>query len=157
MNTTYYDFESGLEQGFKTLFAGADLTLRIADDIGEGELPDECLRLEIDAGGPTSDEHQNAAGIYDNYAGTFSVVIDTPRVSGDQTATSGSGFRNRHRELVARARKTLEEIDATILSTNWPGALSPTKITPSGTDRENDAKSMQTTLSYAFQFRILDT
>ena len=93
MNTTYYDFESGLEQGFKSLFAGADLELRIADDIGEGELPDECLRLEIDTGGPISDEHQNSAGIYDNYAGTFTVVIDTPRVSGDQTATSGSGFR----------------------------------------------------------------
>ena len=157
MNTTYYDFESGLEQGFKSLFADADLTLRIADDIGEGELPDECLRLEIDTGGPISAEYQNAAGIYDNYAGTFTVVIDTPRVSGDQAATSGSGFRNRHRELVARTRKTLEEIDNDILLANWPGALSPTKITPSGTDRENDSKSMQTTLSYAFQFRILDT
>ena len=252
MDIEKYDFESALEQGFKTLFDGAGLSLRIPDDIGQGELPDECLTLEIDAGGPISDEHQNAAGEYDNYSGTFTVEINTPRVPNDQTAAvpiqqvaidayvvsgagtveanglyvsdglvsyqklgsdgsaeyiisreviSGtwvigrtsddavmyaqtsspqstppetgwvssygedpaptlsianaqSGFRNRHRELVATARKALEEIDAAALTANWPGALSPTKITPSGTDRENDKDSQSTTLSYALQFRI---
>mgnify|MGYP003652734868 CR=1 FL=1 len=157
MNTTYYDFESALEAGFKTLFDAAGLALRVADDIGEGELPDECLMLEIDTGSPISNQHQNNDGIYDNYGGTFTVTIETPRVPGDQVATIGSGFKNRHRELVARSRKTLEEIDAGSLLANWPGALSPTKITPSGSERENDKDSQITTLSYAFQFRILDT
>jgi len=32
--------------------------------------------------------------------------------------------------------------------------LSPTKITPTGTDRENDKDSRMTTLNYAMQFRI---
>lgn len=153
MDIEKYDFESALEQGFKSLFDDAGLVLRIADDIGQGELPDECLKLEIDAGGPISDEHKNSENIYDNYGGTFTIEIQTPRVANDQTAANPL-FRNRHRELVATARKTLEEIDAAVLSTNWPGALSPTKITPSGTDRENDAESQMTTLTYAMQFRI---
>lgn len=155
MNTINYDFESALEQGFKTLFGAADLELRIADDIDEGDLPDECIRMEVDVGAPISDERKNSEGIYDNYAGVLSVTVDTPRVSSDQVQTSGSGFKNRHRELVARTRQTLEEIDETLLSTHWPDAISPTKITPSGTDRENDAKSQSSTLAYAFQFRIL--
>jgi hypothetical protein len=153
MDIINYDFESALEAGFKTLFDAAGLALRIADDIDEGELPDECITLEIDAGGPISDEHQNSAGIYDNYAGTIAVEIHTPRVPIDQVATSAT-FKNRHRELVATVRKTLEEIDATALSTNWSGALSPTKITPTGTDRENDKDSQKSTLNYAMQFRI---
>jgi len=153
MDIEKYDFESALEQGFKTLFEGAGLALRIADDIGQGELPDERLTLEIDTGGPISDEHQNAAGEYDNYGGTFAVEINSPRVPNDQTAANPL-FRNRHRELVATTRKTLEEIDAATLLTNWPGALSPTKITPSGTERENEKDSQMTTLTYAFQFRI---
>lgn len=154
METINYDFESALEAGFKTLFDAAGLALRVADDADEGELPDERITLEIDAGGPISDEHQNSAGIYDNYAGTIAVEIQTPRVANDQTATSGS-FRNRHRELVATTRKTLEEIDAAALALHWSGALSPTKITPTGTDRENDKDSQMTTLNYAMQFRIL--
>ena len=153
MDIEKYDFESALEQGFKTLFDGAGLELRIADDIGQGELPDERMTLEIDTGGPISDEHKNAANEYDNYGGTFTVEIHTPRVPNDQVATA-AGFKNRHRELVATARKTLEEIDAATLLANWPGALSPTKITPSGTDRENDKESQMTTLTYALQFRI---
>lgn len=153
MDIEKYDFESALEQGFKTLFDGAGLSLRIADDIGVGELPDERLTLEIDTGGPISDEHQNSEGVYDNYGGTFTIEIYTPRVPNDQVQTN-SVFRNRHRELVSTVRKTLEEIDATILLANWPGALSPTKITPSGTDRENDKDSQMTTLTYALQFRI---
>ena len=256
MDTINYDFESALEAGFKTLFNAAGLALRVADDADEGELPDERITLEIDAGGPISDEHQNADGIYDNYAGTIAVEVQTPRVANDQTAaatiqqvttddytvsgagtieangtytitpgvglytkqsngytiikivsifpslvnweirndsgdslyateetdpaddiqaepsnafitvdgnapaptlskaTAQTGFRSRHRELVATVRKTLEEIDATALSTHWPDALSPTKITPSGTDRENDNDSQMTTLNYAIQFRI---
>jgi hypothetical protein len=153
MDIEKYDFESALEAGFKTLFDAAGLALRVADDIGQGELPDERITLEIDTGGPISDEHQNAQGIYDNYAGTIAVEIHTPRVPNDQTAASGN-FRSRHRELVATVRKTLEEIDAASLATNWPGALSPTKITPTSTDRENDQDSQMTTLNYLLQFRI---
>ena len=262
MDIEKYDFESALEAGFKTLFDAAGLALRVADDIGQGELPDERITLEIDTGGPISDEHQNAQGIYDNYAGTIAVEIHTPRVPNDQTAaaiqqidsdvytvygagtkdanglyvrngnsadgnpaytlydsdgttalynmwsllkgtwyisssdiddidgltneavyahttpsptpsesgwvsadpldtaptvskaTAQTGFRSRHRELVATVRKTLEEIDAAALATNWPGALSPTKITPTSTDRENDQDSQMTTLNYLLQFRI---
>lgn len=153
MDILNYDFESKLEQGFKTLLTSVELAPRIADDVGQGELPDESIRLDVVAGAVISDEHQNAEGIYDNYGGTLEVVITSPRVSGDQVATI-AGFKNRHRELVATVRKTIEEIDETVLSTNWPGALSPTKITPSGTDRDNDKESQMTTLSYALQFRI---
>ena len=155
MDILNYDFESALEQGFKTLFTTAGAVARIADDVGQGDIPDERILLEVVAGAVHSDEHQNAAGIYDNYAGTLEVVITSPRVVNDQVATT-AGCKNRHRELVATVRKTLEEIDASVLSTNWPGALSPTKITPSGTDRENDKESQMTTLSYALQFRIAD-
>lgn len=153
MDTTNYDFESPLEAGFKTLFDAAGLALRVADDIDEGELPDERITLEIDAGGPISDEHLNSEGNYDNYAGTFTVEIHTPRVAGGQVATSG-GFRSRHRELVATTRKALEEIDAATLLLHWPGALSPTKIKPQSTNRENDKESQMTTLTYELQFRI---
>jgi uncharacterized protein YbaA (DUF1428 family) len=151
MDILNYDFESALEQGFKTLLA--ETAARIADDVGEGELTDERVTVEVVAGAVISDEHQNAANIYDNYGGTLTVDIHSPRVPNDQVAT-GAGFKNRHRELVATVRKTLEEIDASVLSTNWPGALSPTKITPSGTDRENDKDSQMTTLTYSLQFRI---
>lgn len=153
MDIEKYDFESALEAGFKTLFDGAGLALRIADDIGEGELPDERLTLEIDTGGPISDEHLNSEHVYDNYGGTFTIEIYTPRVPNDQVQTNPV-FKNRHRELVATARKTLEEIPQAVLDTNWPGALSPTKITPASTDRENDKDSQMTTLTYALQFRI---
>ena len=88
MDIEKYDFESALEAGFKTLFDAAGLALRVADDIGQGELPDERITLEIDTGGPISDEHQNAQGIYDNYAGTIAVEIHTPRVPNDQTAAA---------------------------------------------------------------------
>lgn len=153
MDILNYDFESALEQGFKTLFTTAGATARIADDVGEGELPDESITLEVVAGAVHSDERQNAEGIYDNYAGTLEVVITSPRVVNDQVPTN-AGFKNRHRELVATVRKAIEEIDAGVLSTNWPDALSPTKITPSGTDRENDKESQMTTLTYSLQFRI---
>ena len=153
MDILNYDFESALEAGFKTLFDAAGLALRVADDADEGELPDERITLEIDSGGPISDEHLNAERVYDNYAGTIAVEIHTPRVANDQTATSGN-FRSRHRELVATVRKTLEEMPQSVLDANWPDALSPTKITPTGTDRENDKDSQMTTLNYAMQFRI---
>jgi hypothetical protein len=153
MDILNYDFESALEQGFKTLLESIELAPRIADDVGEGELPDESITLEAAAGAVMSDERQNAEGIYDNYAGKLEVVITSPRVSEGDVATN-SGFKNRHRELVATVRKTLEEIDASVLSTNWPNALSPTKITPSGTDRENDKESQMSTLTYVLQFRI---
>jgi hypothetical protein len=63
-------------------------------------------------------------------------------------------FNSRHTELVATARKAIEEIDAAVLATNWPGALSPTKIKPTGTERDNDAEHRVTKLSYDLQFRI---
>ena len=154
MDILNYDFESALEQGFKTLFADMTATLRIADDLGEGELPDESIRLEVGSGAVISDEHQNGEGIYDNYAGTLDVVITSPRVSMGDVATDPR-FKSRHRELVATARKTLEEIDEATLSTNWTDALSPTKIVPASTDRENDKDSQMTTLTYSLQFRIL--
>ena len=155
MDILKYDFESALEQGFKTLFATAGAVARIADDVGQGELSDESITLEVVSGAVHSDERQNNEGIYDNYAGTLEVVITSPRVVNDQVATT-AGFKNRHRELVGTVRKTLEEIDASVLLTNWPDAIAPTKITPSGTDRENDKESQMTTLSYALQFRIAD-
>ena len=153
MDLEKYDFESALEQGFKTLFDSNGLALRVADDVDEGELPDECIRLEINTGGPNSDEHLNAEGAYDNYTGTIDIEIKSKRVVNDEKSTYGA-IRNRHNQLVAMVRKTLEEIDATVLSTNWPGALSPTKIKPTSTDRENDNLSKMTTLTYELQFRI---
>jgi hypothetical protein len=63
-------------------------------------------------------------------------------------------FNSRHAELVAIARKAIEEIDAAVLLANWPGALSPTKIKPTGTERDNDAEHRVTKLSYDLQFRI---
>ena len=83
MNIQNYNFEGGLEIGFKSLFSASDMELRVADDIDEGGLPDECVRFELDAGGPISNEHQNASGEYDNYSGTFEIEIRTPRVGID--------------------------------------------------------------------------
>lgn len=253
MDVTNYDFESKLEQGFKSLFNTAGINLYIADDV-DGELPDENVRLELSVGGAISDEHLKS-GNYDNYGGSIDINIQTPRVSGDQVAifknaevdsyvVSGAGtaavngtyirngssggsnaysfslyniwntnlgawlitstaigvndgstvvvyaalsdsdtvpltgwlnegsstgidpnptltkqpaglqFKSRHAELVAIARKTMEEMDTAVLAANWPNALSPTKITPTGTERDNDAESRSTTLSYSLQFRI---
>ena len=252
MDVTNYDFESKLEQGFKSLFNTAGINLYIADDV-DGELPDEHVRLELSVGGAISDEHLKS-GNYDNYGGSIDISIQTPRVSGDQVAisegaardsyvVSGAGtaavnatyvrngtnsgfpkytlsvsgvelyhirkttgfpnswwaiyqiqtvsdiyradfpfdstppltgwtvdngdspaptlaqsaplqFKSRHAELVAIARKTMEEMDTAVLAANWPNALSPTKITPTGTERDNDAESRSTTLSYSLQFRI---
>ena len=153
MNILNYDFESALEQGFKTLFDASDVELRIADDLGQGELPDETVMLEIDVGGAISDERLNNAGEYDNYSGGLTLTIWTPRVSGDEVPTN-AGFKSRHRELVATVRQLLEEIGASELSTYWSGALSPTKITPTGTERGNDEGKQQSILTYAMQFRI---
>jgi hypothetical protein len=63
-------------------------------------------------------------------------------------------FTSRHAELVAIARKAIEEIDAAVLLANWSGALSPTKIKPTGTERDNDIEHRVTKLSYDLQFRI---
>ena len=153
MDILNYDFESALEAGFKTLFDGAGLELRIADDLDEGEMPDECIALAVTVGAVISDEKLDGDGNYNNYAGTIEVEITSPRVSGDQVPTN-TGFKSRHRELVAATRQALEEIDASTLAANWPAALSPTKIVPAGTERENDKKSQMTTLNYALQFRI---
>ena len=155
MDILNYDFESAIEQGFKTLLTSVELAPRIADDVGEGELHDESITVEVVAGAVISDEHQNAEGIYDNYGGTLTIEIMTPRVVSDQVQTI-SGFKNRHRELVATVRKTLEEMPNSVISTNWPDAIAPTKITPSDTGRDNDKDSQTTTLSYALQFRIAD-
>ena len=154
MNIQNYDFESQLEQGFKTLFETAGIHLRIADDIDEGKLPDEVVMLEIDIGAVISDEHKNAAGEYDNYAATLEITIETPRVSNDQIPTDVN-FKTRQAQLVATARKAIEEISTNeIITANWTQASAPTKIKPSGTQRENDAKSRTTKLSYEMQFRI---
>ena len=249
------------------MFESIDKRLYTADDL-DGELPNEHIKIEIDTGGPNSNEHLNAGGQYDNYTGSIEIVIQTPRVADDQVAitkndgeysyiVSGAGtvavngdyvrvgdvntlpyyvkydtdgisilyhlysavgigiptpgqlwlidddldgnlslystgllspiqltppltgwivdqddrgdepaptlaiaqstpiqFKSRHAELVAITRKTLEEIDALVLSTNWPNALSPTKIKPTGTERQNDAEHRMTRLSYELQFRI---
>ena len=268
MDTINYDFESQLEQGFQSLFESIDKRLYTADDV-DSELPNEHIKIEIDTGGPNSNEHLNAGGQYDNYTGSIEIVIQTPRVADDQVTitqnvaenvdaydVTGAGssevygryvrngnsadgrpvytryvdgvathniwgafnivwilsdgpievffpsnyyqtsdssvgtaetppngdwgagaafggewvpplpttlpviaqstiqFKSRHAELVAITRKTLEEIDAAVLSTNWPNALSPTKIKPTGTERENDAEHRMTRLSYELQFRI---
>ena len=88
MDLTYYDFESGLEQGFKTLLATANIELRIADDYAQGDLHDEFVTLEIDAGAPISDRHQNNSGVYDHYSGSISIEVQTPLASSDQTITA---------------------------------------------------------------------
>lgn len=152
MDLEKYDFESALEQGFKSLFDANNLELRTADDVDEGELPDECLTLEINTGGPASNEHLNAEGAYDHYSGSFELTIKSNRVSGDRASTNSS-IRSRHNQLVCMARKALEEIDASVLAANWSD-ISPTKIKPTGTERENDKLSKITTLSYELQFRI---
>ncbi len=255
MDTINYDFESQLEQGFQTLFSSIGQTLYIADDVDE-KLPDEHIKLEINTGGPNSDEHLNAAGVYDNYTGSIEIRIQTPRVpeqriledkytvsgagteavNGDYVRNGDSGglpaftlyesdgiteiynlwainsddveylwvitstaigdnsisidvlydsgyvsdltppssgwtvsggaapapdvvrdgalFKSQHTYLVAITRKAIEEIDANILSTNWPSVLSPTKIKPTGTERENDEEHRATILSYELQFRL---
>jgi len=260
MDVTNYDFESKLEQGFKSLFNTAGINLYIADNVDE-VLPDENVRFELSVGGVISDEHLKQ-GNYDNYGGSIEIQIQTPRVSDDQVAifkneaddsiiVSGAGssdfndtyvrsgtfggkpnyislssfpilfgtykavrwddndfssgqnwiviqqslspsiaylsndpvltpdlasnwtvydgiapaptvakpspplqFKSRQAELVAITRKTIEEIDAAVLLANWPNALSPTKIKPTGTERENDADHRVTKLSYEIQFRI---
>jgi hypothetical protein len=152
MDLINYDFESTMEQGFKTLFNTAGIDLYIADDV-DGDLPDENVRLDLSVGGVISDEHLKDSTIYDNYGGALEIEIQTPRVADDQIPVA-AGFISRHTELVATARKAIEEIDASILATNWPGALSPTKIKPSGTERDNDAEHRVTKLSYDLQFRI---
>ena len=250
MDVTNYDFESKLEQGFKSLFNTAGINLYIADNVDE-VLPDENVRFELSVGGVISDEHLKQ-GNYDNYGGSIEIQIQTPRVSDDQVAISegvesyvvagagttevnsldyttpfdlngkpyytspeggfiswvsvgspqwqiGAGFgsfykseenvatpdlvttwieitgapspdgqlpvptvtkspplqfKSRQAELVAITRKTIEEIDASVLLANWPNALSPIKIKPTGTERENDADHRVTKLSYEIQFRI---
>jgi len=152
MDLINYDFESKLEQGFKTLFNTAGIDLYIADDV-DGDLPDENVRLDLSVGGVISDEHLKDSTIYDNYGGALEIEIQTPRVADDQIPVA-AGFISRHTELVATARKAIEEIDASVLATNWPGALSPTKIKPTGTERDNDAEHRVTKLSYDLQFRI---
>ena len=239
MDIENYDFESKLEQGFKTLFHTAGIDLHIADDVDD-DLPDENVRLDLSVGSVISNEHLKDSTIYDNYSGALEIEIQTPRVADDQAGgsviVSGAGtaaangtyvrgdtiapsyalydtdgvtvlynmlrdpseawwriyrdsdvtvmyefagvtteyppltgwvavdgatpsptfpqFTSRHTELVATARKAIEEIDAAVLATNWPGALSPTKIKPTGTERDNDAEHRVTKLSYDLQFRI---
>ena len=152
MDLINYDFESAMEQGFKTLFNTAGIDLHIADDVDD-DLPDENVRLDLSVGSVISDEHLKDSTIYDNYGGALEIEIQTPRVADDQIAVA-VGFTSRHTELVATARKAIEEIDAAVLATNWPGALSPTKIKPTGTERDNDAEHRVTKLSYDLQFRI---
>ncbi len=154
MNVKLYDFESLLEQGFKTLFDTAQIELRIADDVDEGELHDERVTLELDVGGVISGEHIKAdERVYNNYAGTIDVKVETPRVPNDQVPTDPN-FKSRQAQLVATARKTLEEITEALIATHWPDGVAPTKITPTGTQRDNDAKSRMTVISYEVQFRI---
>jgi|TARA_R110000744_G_scaffold301140_1_gene410255 hypothetical protein len=152
MDIENYDFESKLEQGFKTLFNTNGINLHIAEDV-DGDLPDENVRLDLSVGGVNSNEHLKDSTIYDNYSGALEIEIQTPRVSDDQIPVA-AGFSSRHAELVATARKAIEEIDAAVLLANWPGALSLTKIKPTGTERDNDAEHRVTKLSYDLQFRI---
>ena len=81
-----YDFEGALEQGFKALFDTEGLSLRVPDDMDEGELPDECITLEVNVGGPISDEHLNSEGVYDNYGGSFEVTVKSNRIAGDKVS-----------------------------------------------------------------------
>lgn len=151
MNIENYDFESVLEQGFKSLFDASNIELTIADDV---DLPisDEAITMQIDAGGPGSDEHLNAAGEYDIYTGSIEIEVRTLRASID--TVTNPAFKSRQTELVASTRQLLEEIDANALSTYWGGAISPTKIKPIGTQRDIDAEFRSTRLSYEMQFRI---
>ena len=150
MNIENYDFETALEQGFKTLFDEAGLALLVADDV-DFAIADEAITFQLDTGGPGSDEHLNAAGEYDTYIGTIDIEIRTPRVT---AATASAQFTNRQSELVATTRQLLEEIDGAKLALCWPGAISPTKIKPSGTQREIDQEFKFARLSYDMQFRI---
>jgi hypothetical protein len=151
MNIENYDFESVLEQGFKSLFAASDIELTIADDV-DLAISDEAITMQIDAGGPGSDEHLNDAGEYDIYTGSIEIEVRTLRASID--TVTNSAFKSRQSELVAGTRQLLEEIDANALSTYWGGAISPTKIKPNGTQRDIDHEFRYTRLSYEMQFRI---
>ena len=121
MDLINYDFESAMEQGFKTLFKTAGIDLYIADDV-DGDLPDEHVRIELSVGGVMSNEHLKDSTIYNNYSGAIEIEIQTPRVADDQVALA-FGFTSRHAELVATARKAIEEIDERGLCTNWPGRI----------------------------------
>ena len=153
MSILNYNFEGELEYGFKSLFQASSMTLRTADDIDDGGLPDECIRIELNAGGPISGEHLNASGNYDHYAGTFEIEIRSPRVTEDAPDDPVT-FKSRHVEMVSKTRQLLEEIGAAEISTHWPAAHAPAKIMPTGTARETDAEFRITTLSYEIQFRI---
>jgi hypothetical protein len=151
MNIENYDFESALEQGFKGLFDSAGLALSVPDDI-DLELGDESVMMQIDTGGPGSNEHLNGAGEYDTYTGAIQIEVRTIRPSID--APTNPLFKSRHNELVATIRKTMEEIGSAELAANWPDALSPIKIKPSNTQREIDDRYKISMLSYELQFRI---
>ena len=153
MDLINYDFEGGLEPGFKNLFAAAGIKILIDDDLPKGDLPDERILLEVNAGEVISEDHVNAANEYDNYNGTIDVEIQTLRVTGDKVPLS-AGFKSRHAELRAKVRQQLEEISESDISTYWPGAQAPVRITPSDTDRQTDEKYRTTTLTYTMQFRI---
>lgn len=151
MNIEKYDFEGGLERGFKALFEASNVALITADDI-DLSIGNEAVTMQIDTGGPGSDEHLNSDGEYDIYTGSLDIEVRTLRVSNDQP--TNSVFKNRHVELVANARQLLEEIGATEISTYWPDAHAPTKIKPTSTQREVDHEFRYTRLSYEMQFRI---
>ena len=151
MDILKYDFESLLEQGFKDLFDTEGLTLLTAEDV-DSEISDESIILQIETGGPGSDEHMNPTGEYDIYNGAIEIEIRTLRNS--LIGPTNPAFNSRQAELTAIARKLLEEIDETKLLTTWPGSLSPTKIVPSNSQREVDFQYKITTLNYDFQFRI---
>jgi hypothetical protein len=150
MDVIKYDFESALEQGFKSLFSAASFTLLIADDYEEGEIPDEALLLTVDVGG-VIEEKRNSENIYDHYSASVEIETRTHRVN--STAATDARFKSRHNELVANARKLIEEIPQATIEANW-AEVAPTQIMPSGTERENDESHRMTTLSYSVQFRV---
>lgn len=157
MDVLKYDFESELEQGFKSLFSAANYALLIADDFVTNEIPDECILLTLQTGGAISENHKisdvggHPDGIYDHFTATIEIQVKTHRVNINSPVDSR--FKNRHNEIVANVRKIIEEIGSAELALHW-GSVAPVMIMPSGTERENDESHKMSMLSYSAQFRV---
>lgn len=150
MNVENFDFESTLEQGFKSLFDEAGVDVIVSDDI-DYEITEEAVLFSVNATSPVGN-HLNGEGNYDLYSGVLELEVRTLR--SNLTAPDNPVFKSRQTELVAKSRKILEEIDQSKITTHWGGATAPTIVKPANTTREVDSQFRYTRLSYELQFRI---
>ena len=152
MDAIKYDFEYLIEKGYKDFFNANGLTLLTPDDYEDGDLPDECILINVTTGAAISDEYKAAGNIYGHYSGSIEIEVRTHRL--DSVAPTDARFSTRFNEILSNARKLMEETSASDLSTYWPDGIAPVRVIPSGTERENDESFRMVTLSYGLQFRV---